>query len=174
VGHAGVTIDEFNGLSPDEARAALERCCGATRWIGRMVAQRPFRDATSMIEAAFSAWAECGPEDWREAFTHHPRLGDVASLREKYASTATWAASEQAGTAAAPDQVLEALAHANHEYEAKYGHIFILCATGKTAAQMLEHLSSRMANAPDDELRIAAGEQEKITRLRLEKLLGDA
>src|SRR5262249_25549324 len=109
--------------------------------------------------------------DVLEAFEHHPRIGaDLAALREKFGSTATLAASEQASVARASEATLVALRDANVRYEAKFGHIFIVCATGKSADERLAILRSRLDNDPETELRIAAGEQAKITRLRLEKL----
>src|SRR5262249_5689370 len=108
--------------------------------------------------------------DWLEAFAAHPRIGAVESLRKKFATTAAWAAGEQAGVAGAPETVLQALADGNRRYEGRFGHIFIVCATGKNAARTLARLEQRLANAPGEELRVAAAEQAKITRLRLEKL----
>ena len=108
---------------------------------------------------------------WREAFTHHPRIGDVAVLRERFASTAVWARGEQAGVAAADERTLAALAEGNRAYEARFGYVFIVCATGLKADQMLAMLNARLSNDAETEMRIAAEEQMKITRLRLEKLL---
>jgi 2-oxo-4-hydroxy-4-carboxy-5-ureidoimidazoline decarboxylase len=103
--------------------------------------------------------------------THHPRIGDVSKLREKYKATATWSSQEQRGVQEASEEVLQGLADGNREYEARFGFIFLVCATGKSAGEMLALLRERMNNEPEAELRIAAGEQAKITRIRLEKLL---
>ncbi len=111
--------------------------------------------------------------DILEAFSHHPRIGDVDSLRKKFATTADWATSEQSGAQAASEAVLRDLAQGNRDYEARFGHIFIVCATGKSAAEMLALLRARIDHAPDVELRIAAAEQEKIAHLRLDKLLNE-
>lgn len=165
-----MTVDELNALSPEAAAAEFERCCGARRWVAAMLAARPFADAAAAHAAADAAWSACGPDDWREAFTHHPRIGDVEGLRKKFASTATWASGEQAGAAVATEATLQALAQGNHDYEARFGHIFIVCATGKSADEMLAILRSRLPNEPAAELRLAAAEQHKITHLRLEKL----
>ncbi|RKH00647.1 2-oxo-4-hydroxy-4-carboxy-5-ureidoimidazoline decarboxylase [Corallococcus sp. CA053C] len=164
-------LERLNTATTEEATQALTRCCGSTRWVQAMLAVRPFRDAEHLFAEATDAWARTGPEDWKEAFTHHPRIGDVSKLREKFAATAQWSSQEQQGVAAADERVLEALAQGNRDYEARYGFIFLVCATGKSAAQMLALLQGRMDHAPDAELRIAAGEQAKITRIRLEKLL---
>ncbi len=109
--------------------------------------------------------------DWLEAFAAHPRIGDVDALRAKFAATAAWASGEQAGVAGASESTLRALAEGNRDYEAKFGHIFIVCATGKTADEMLGLLRERLANEPDAELAVAAAEQAKITAIRLRKLL---
>jgi 2-oxo-4-hydroxy-4-carboxy-5-ureidoimidazoline decarboxylase len=112
-------------------------------------------------------------EDWLEAFAGHPRIGDLESLRSRFGSTAHLAAGEQAGARAASDKVLRALAQGNEEYESRFGHIFIVCATGKSADEMLAILQQRLGNAPAVELEIAAGEQRKITRLRLARMVAD-
>lgn len=151
----------MDALSQEE----LRRCCGSARWVERMAARQPFSGFDDLLKQADEVWWSLEPADWLEAFTHHPRIGDKEALRQK------WAAQEQAGAAKAPEAVLDALAEGNAAYETKYGHIFIVCATGKSAPEMLELLRARMNAQPADELRAAAGEQAKITRIRLEKLL---
>ncbi len=131
-----------------------------------MLGQRPFKDADEVFAAADRIWQELGPEDWHEAFQAHPRIGQR--------TTDNVAAQEQAGAASAPAGVLVALADANRAYEARFGHIYIVCATGKSADEMLALCRARLANDPDTELSVAAEEQRKITRLRLEKLLEKA
>ncbi len=165
---------QLDGLSPAEAAAELRRCCGSARWVECMTAARPFRAKERLFATAEETWNHLDPEDWREAFAHHPKIGDKDALRARFASTRQWAEGEQAGAALASEEVLEALADGNQAYEARFGHIFIVCATGKTAAEMLALLRERLGNDPDEELRIAAGEQAKITRLRLEKLLASS
>lgn len=136
-----------------------------------MVARRPFGSDAALFAAADEEWAKVGREDVLEALAHHPRIGaNVDELRKKFASTAAWASTEQAGAAAASEETLHALRDANVRYDARYGHVFVVCATGKSAAEMLAILEARMHNEPDVELRIAAAEQAKITRIRLEKL----
>ena len=151
----------------DEARELLRGCCGSTRWIERMVAVRPFGSAENALRAAREEWFALTPGDWREAFAHHPRIGDVEALRTKYAPTRTLSEQEQSAVTAAPDEVLQALADANRAYENRFGYIFIVCATGKTAEQMLAILRSRLANDPEVEIRIAAEEHARICELRL-------
>jgi 2-oxo-4-hydroxy-4-carboxy-5-ureidoimidazoline decarboxylase len=159
-----------NVLSPERARAAFLRCCGSTRWANAMAKRIPFASANDVFTAADEIWARLDPADWLEAFEHHPKIGDVDSLRKKFASTATLCESEQAGVKDANETVLRELAEGNAAYEKRFGFIFIVCATGKSAAEMLAILKSRLPNDPKAELHVAAAEQAKITRLRLEKL----
>ena len=169
-----MTVDDLNDLPLGLARIVLERCCGAKVWLERVCAGRPYLNRKRFLAASERAWRRLGPEDWREAFAHHPRIGDLASLRRRYAATAAWAGEEQRGAAHASEAALAALAEGNRAYEEKFGYIFIVCATGKSAEEMLALLEARLENEPDVELKIAAEEQMKITRLRLEKLLSDS
>lgn len=170
-GEADPLVRRLNTLPDPEARAAFARCCGAKRWVDGMVAGRPYASRTHLHGHARHVWWHLGDGDWLEAFEHHPRIGaDPEALRAKFGATADWSAGEQAGVAGASDDVIEALAEGNRSYEARFGHIFIVCASGLTAAEMLGRLKARFDNAPEAELRIAAGEQAKITALRLEKL----
>lgn len=157
-----------------QARAELERCCGASAWIERMCAGRPYRNRDQLFATAEAAWAALGRNDWVEAFAHHPRIGDLESLRTRFRSTADWASEEQRGAASASEDALTALAEGNRVYEDRFGYIFIVCASGKSAGEMLSLLNVRLRNDPQSELTIAAEEQMKITRLRLAKLVGDA
>ena len=166
-----MTLAQLNAAPPATAAGALERCCGTRAWVEGMLAARPFADYETLHETARRLWRSLPPEGWREAFTHHPRIGDVAALRERFAETAAWAGREQSGAVGADEHTLEALAAGNRAYEARFGHIFIVRATGRTAAEMLELLRGRLDNAPEHELRVAAGEQERITAIRLDKLL---
>ncbi len=165
-----MNVEAFNIVQPEDARAALLRCCGSRRWADAMLTRRPFASSADLFAAADDIWASLAPTDWLEAFAAHPRIGDLDSLKKKFAATANRSAHEQAGVAGAADDVLRELAEGNRRYEERFGHIFIVCATGKTAAEMLHLLRQRLSNAPADELKIAAAEQAKITRLRLEKL----
>lgn len=163
-------IDNVNRLSPNEFAQTLERCCASARWIEIMNARRPFADDNSVTQAATEVWWSLGPSDWREAFQAHPRIGDVDSLWEKFANTRDLATGEQAGVRSASDKTLHQLTDANAAYEAKFGYLFIVCAAGKTADEMLAILKDRLKNRPDEEIRIAAAEQLKITQIRLRKL----
>ena len=167
-----MTLDQLNRLSEADAAAAFEQCCGAARWVDRMVIGRPFESLPEMLEISDTIWEECDVDDYLEAFTHHPRIGDVESLAKKYANTKAWASGEQMGVEGADHAVIERLAAGNASYEEKFGHLFIVCATGKSAGEMLAKLEARMPNDPKAEVMVAAAEQNKITRLRLKKLLG--
>lgn len=164
-------LHRLNTLAPEAAREELLRCCGSSRWVEAMVRARPFRDVEHVLSEAGWLWEQTGPDDWQEAFKHHPRIGDVSSLRAKFASTATWSSQEQGGVNGAAEAVIQGLADGNKAYEERFGFIFLVCATGKSAEEMLGLLRARLGNPPDEELRLAAGEQAKITRIRLEKLL---
>lgn len=164
-----MTLDELNGLDKPALRKALGDCCGSRAWVEKMMAVFPVMSVHDLLHAASKAWHACGEEDWKEAFRHHPRIGDLDTLKKKYAGTS--ATMEQAGALEASLTVLEALAEGNRVYEERFGYIFIVCATGKPAEGMLRLLRDRLGNGPKKEILIAMGEQEKITRLRLEKLL---
>lgn len=166
-----MTISDLNNLEKAQLVQELGKCCGSRSWINKMTEVFPVMDYDELADRADEKWAECKEEDWLEAFTHHPKIGDINSLKEKFASTAQWASGEQSGMQNADDNILHALADANEAYEKKFGFIFIVCATGKSASQMLELLEMRMKNERDYELRVAAAEQAKITKLRLEKLI---
>ena len=161
----------FNDLSEPAAAALLLQSCGASRWVQKMVEGRPYADLTALRNAAQTTWEAMERQDILEAFDHHPRIGaDIQALRKKFKSTAALSESEQASVADASEQTLLALRDGNKKYEDRYGHIFIVCATGKSAQEMLELLQARMDNAPEQELQIAAAEQAKITQIRLENI----
>ncbi|GAB4017978.1 2-oxo-4-hydroxy-4-carboxy-5-ureidoimidazoline decarboxylase [Spirosoma migulaei] len=166
-----MTLPELNQLPIPQLKEALFTCCGSTTWVNELANLFPFETKESLFEQAEVIWFSLAESDWREAFGHHPKIGDINSLREKYASTASWAEGEQAGVSTASVSVLEMLAEGNQFYEEKFGYIFIVCATGKSAEEMLNRLESRLLNSPEDELQIAMQEQNKITKIRLEKLL---
>lgn len=166
-----MTLDQLNRLSEADATAAFTQCCASSRWVERMVIDRPFESLAEMLEISDRIWEECDVDDYLEAFEGHPRIGDVESLAKKYASTKAWAGGEQKGVVGADPQVIQRLADGNKSYEEKFGHIFIVCATGKSAAEMLALLEARMGNDPEHEITVAAEEQNKITRIRLKKLL---
>jgi 2-oxo-4-hydroxy-4-carboxy-5-ureidoimidazoline decarboxylase len=164
-------LSELNLLDQEAAAAEFTKCCGSSSWVQKMVKARPFSDENSLFDHAHLAWEACSEEDGWEAFTHHPKIGGKEELAKKFASTATWASGEQASVKEAGEEVLEALTKGNVEYESKFGYIFIVCATGKSAREMLDLLLKRLPNSPETEIKIAMTEQMKITLIRLQKLL---
>ena len=165
-----MTLDELNSLSDGDAAEALTACCGAHRWVAAMIARRPFSSLDAVINAANDVWRGTSESDWREAFDHHPRIGEQRSASGQDQRASSWSAGEQSRAALADDDVKRQLAAVNAEYEARFGHIYIVCAAGRSADELLDIARSRLRNDPGTELRVAAGEQAKITRLRLEKL----
>jgi len=167
-----MTIAEFDHLGIDEKKALLHQCCGSANWINKVIAALPAEDLIDLLEIAEEQWYACNEQDWREAFGHHPKIGDLNSLKDKYASTGHWAEGEQASVKQATEQTLRTLVEDNQEYEKKFGYIFVVFATGKTADEMLSILKQRLYNSPETEILVAMEEQLKITKLRLEKLFG--
>ena len=164
-------LEWLNALPEADARAELLRCCGSTAWARSMAEKRPFASESALTVAADEVWWNLSSDDWLEAFAAHPRIGNKKDVAKQHGEAQRWAAGEQRGADAANAATLQGLAAANAEYEQKFGHIYIVCATGKTADEMLALCRARLANAPHDELRVAAEEQRKITRIRLAKLL---
>ncbi len=159
-----MTVRDLNALEESQAQKVLRECCGSARWTGEMIARRPFSDAESMHAAAHDLWWSLAESDWLEAFACHPKIGETKPVSD-------WSSQEQQGMAAATIDTAGAIAALNREYQQRFGHIFIVCATGKSAAEMRGLLEQRLENDPKNELRIAAAEQMKITHLRLDKLL---
>jgi 2-oxo-4-hydroxy-4-carboxy-5-ureidoimidazoline decarboxylase len=164
-------IATLNQLPAADLAHALTKCCGSSHWVQKMVQARPYADEADLMEKAHKAWARCSEADGLEAFTHHPRIGGMKELAQKFASTSAWASGEQSSVKEATEEVLQALADGNAAYEARFGYIFIVCATGKSAAEMLDLLQSRLPHPPEKEIQIAMAEQMKITVIRLQKLL---
>jgi OHCU decarboxylase len=167
----------FNQLPLGQAEAELLRCCGSRAWAKRLAVEMPFESVDALLDASDRIWWSLGREEWLEAFRAHPRIGERAPMSAQagggaVGDTHRWSEEEQAGARQAPDDLQSALAEANRAYEARFGHIFIVDATGKSATEMLALLRSRLANDPDTELRVAAEEQNAITRGRLRKLMG--
>jgi OHCU decarboxylase len=154
-----------------QASELLASCCGSLSWVRTMLARRPFGSREELLAAADAVWLSLQPSDWLEAFSHHPRIGEHAGATQQPGSGESWSAGEQARMREASDPVRASLAEVNRRYEERFGYIYIVCATGKTAEEMLDMARARLANDPDTELATAAREQQKITRIRLEKLL---
>jgi 2-oxo-4-hydroxy-4-carboxy-5-ureidoimidazoline decarboxylase len=158
---------ELDAASDADARALLTRACGASRWVDRMMARRPFGGDARLLRAARIEWFGLTEADWLEAFAHHPRIGERAALEARFPKTHDLSSKEQSGIGIAGADVLAALVQANQDYFDRFGFIFIVSATGKSAEEMLALLLSRLSNDRATELRTAAEEQAKITALRL-------
>jgi len=189
-GRRAAAVRYINTLA--EASAGLQSCCGSSKWADAVAKARPFSDWNELTAAADRIWSKLGSEDWMEAFRAHPRIGERVipsrddgeesgrGLRSPHPDssrstalrmTRSWTSDEQSGMHAASNETMNALAQANREYEQKFGHIYLVCATGRSASDMLANLRERMKNDAVTEIRVAAEEQRKITALRLEKLV---
>ena len=163
-GRGAAVVALLNAMPDDRAEAELKRCCASSAWLRQMMASRPFANWNDLVEKADSIWWSLDALAWQEAFAAHPRIGERKP-------DARWASDEQSAVAGAPSAVTIALSEANRAYEQRFGYIYIVCATGRTGEELLAIAEERLKNAPNDELRIAAEEQRKITRLRLLKLV---
>lgn len=168
--------EALNGLSDEALSAALSACCGSARWALEMSAHHPFTDDEAVFTTADRIWVGLNAEDWLEAFAHHPRIGgrmpSPAPEAERSDNSAgrDWARNEQSGMMSAGNEVRRRIVRGNQEYEEEFGYVFLICATGRSADEMLAELEERLTHDAATELRIAAAEQAKITRLRLQKL----
>lgn len=163
-------LDEWNQADESAAAEAMLTCCGAQRWAAQMVALRPIANVAALSEMADSIWVTMSESDWLEAFVCHPRIGErkVASASEQ---SIAWSEQEQTGTSRASNDVLRKMAGGNALYEQRFGFTYIVCATGKSADQMLAILERRLANDRMAELKEAAEQQRQIMQLRLGKWL---
>ena len=163
---SGLTpLDRLNRLSDEEAAGELLAVCHSRRWAKQVAAGRPYADVAALQRAADEVWAGLSPEDWREAFAAHPRIGEGGG------AAPGWSRQEQAGVGAVGQEVHQRLARGNAEYEARFGHVFLISAAGRGGDEILAALTDRLGNDPATELRVAAEEHRRITRLRLERLM---
>lgn len=162
-------LARLNALSPEAAAGVFRSCCGSARWSEAMAAERPFESEAELFAAAESVWRSLGRVDWLEAFSHHPQIGERNLAA--FGANAAQASKEQAGMATASEGERREFAKGNAEYERRFGHVFLIFASGKGSAEMLGQLRTRLGNDAATELANAAGEQVKITRLRLERWL---
>ena len=164
------TLEAFNSMTPTEAMMAILPCNGSRAWAEGMAAARPFHTASALFAAADKVWWALSAHDWQQAFDSHPRIGEKLAVHATKQSL-EWSAGEQA--AAMPDVDMQAtLSEGNREYEQKFGRIFIVCATGKNAPEMIEVLHRRLNNDPESELKETAEQQRQITQIRIRKWLG--
>ena len=163
-----MTLDELNRKSKADAVKTLLGCCHSQRWAESMARSRPFANEQQLLEQADALWAEASEADILEAFSGHPRIGDMDLLRSRYAGRAT---KEQGQLLESEESVIRELHQLNVDYEKRHGFIFIVCASGKTAEQMLSLIKARIDRSRETELAQGAREQGAITRLRLINLL---
>ena len=169
-------LEWLNGLPAAEAHGELLACCGASLWAREMAARRPFANSAQLLAAGDEIWRNLGRDGWLEAFASHPQIGEKRSEKQIESAagqqlSSRWSAEEQSGALRDAAEVLTVLAEGNRAYRQRFGYIFIVCATGKTASEMLAILERRLQNDPSAELSIAAEEHRRIMQLRLEKLL---
>jgi 2-oxo-4-hydroxy-4-carboxy-5-ureidoimidazoline decarboxylase len=162
---------KLDKLSDADAAQALRACCGSERWVDKMLAARPFGSASRAQEEAERDWATLGRDDWMEAFSHHPRIGERKAAVAQDAMAKSWSSQEQSRMADADGSTKRRIAELNAKYEEKFGYIYIVCATGKSPAELLSLLEHRLSNDHASEILVAAEEQRKIMHLRLNKLL---
>jgi 2-oxo-4-hydroxy-4-carboxy-5-ureidoimidazoline decarboxylase len=168
---ANTALARWNDLDAATAAREILPCCGSTAWAGGMASRRPFADAEELFEASDWVWAGLSEKDWREAFESHPRIGQQHA-RAATAESLAWSHEEQRAAAAQEDETKLALAEANRQYEEKFGRIFIVCASGRSAAEILEICNARMKNTAADEMLETAEQQRQVTQLRLRRWLG--
>ncbi len=165
-------LAHWNEIDADDAAREILACCGSHAWAVQLAAQRPFSSAESLFAASDAVWLTLPQSDWQEAFDSHPRIGQ-SHARSATAQSLQWSSSEQSSAIASRDDAAKlALDQANRDYEAKFQRIFLICASGKSTAEILANLRERMGNTPEDELREAAEQQRQITQLRLRRWLG--
>ena len=166
-----MTLEQLNGLSSTEAEAEFLKCCGSHAWATAMVNGRPFATPEALLAKADDVSASLTDEDWLEAFRAHPKIGERKAATAQSQQEPRWSSQEQSAMQSASTDTLARLASGNQDYESRFGFIFIVCASGKSPEEMLAMLNNRLRNDPQTELAVAAQEQQKITRLRLEKLV---
>ena len=164
-------LEQLNCAAEETAQSAFTNCCGSQTWARMMIEARPFAGAAALLKQAEQIWLNLESEDWLEAFAAHPKIGARKPVSQQSAQFAKWSNAEQSAAQTAADSLLNELKKANRLYEEKFGFIFIVCATGKSAEEMLNICCRRIRNDADTEIRIAADEQRKITEIRLKKLL---
>jgi 2-oxo-4-hydroxy-4-carboxy-5-ureidoimidazoline decarboxylase len=162
---------QWNRLPEDEAAAQILPCCGSQAWARALASQRPFEELAILLKASDAVWSNLSASDWLEAFASHPRIGSAVPVGKSSPQSVAWSAREQSDATGAVDSIKLALAAANREYERRFGRIFIVCATGKSAAEILENLERRLNNKEPAELLEAAEQQRQIIQLRLHKWL---
>ena len=164
-------LARWNLFPTDDAVSTILPCCGSSAWAQGVVARRPLADADALLAASNETWRRLAPSDWMEAFHSHPRIGESRASQSPPAQSVAWSTQEQRQVADADAAVKASLSEANREYERRFNRIFIVCATGKSAPEILEILRRRLNNDAETELHEAAEQQRQITEIRLKKWL---
>lgn len=165
-------LARWNELDPAEAAKEILPCCGAKAWAVGLSSKRPFEDEAAVLITSDEVWRGLGTADWLQAFQSHPKIGESRAVVPAGGHSAVWSQQEQKAVAVAQEEIKAELAKSNREYEEKFGFIFIVCAAGKSASEILGILNHRLQNGKEKELKEAAEEQRQITQLRLKKWLG--
>jgi 2-oxo-4-hydroxy-4-carboxy-5-ureidoimidazoline decarboxylase len=166
-----MVLTQWNTLAAGDAVREILPCCGSQRWAHALARLRPFPDTAALLAQSDEIWQELDPTDWFEAFSSHPRIGETKAPKSVTQKSAQWSNQEQGKVAQSKDDVRQRLKQANETYETRFGRIYIVCATGKTAEEMLAILYRRLENDEVTELRETAEQQRQITQLRLRKWL---
>ncbi len=164
-------LDQWNHADPVAAEAEILPCCGSRAWARQLAALRPFAAPADLLTTSDQVWSRLDLADWDEAFRSHPRIGERKAPASATAQSAQWSTQEQSAAASAAAATQARLKQANAAYEARFGRIYIVCATDKSAAELLAILERRLHNEETAELREAAEQQRQITQLRLRKWL---
>jgi len=168
---SNAVLTNWNSLDAASAAREVVPCCGSSAWAEGLAALRPFADAQELFAASDRIWTPLSEPAWREAFDSHPRIGQQHA-RSATAQSLSWSSAEQRAAMSDEDATKLALAEGNRQYEERFGRIFIVCASGKSAAEILAILNDRLNNTPAAELLEAAEQQRQITQLRLRRWLG--
>jgi 2-oxo-4-hydroxy-4-carboxy-5-ureidoimidazoline decarboxylase len=166
-------LSRWNLLPSEEAAKEIFPCCGSRAWAKGMATGRPVEDVATLLATSDRIWRDLPTADWLEAFQNHPRIGETRIPLESSARSRDWSAQEQRHAAQSDDSLKQALAEGNREYEQKFQRIFIVCATGKSADEILANLQKRLNNDEVTELREAAEQQRQIAQIRLRKWLAE-
>jgi OHCU decarboxylase len=167
-----VILRDLNALPPHAVEPLLAACCGAPGWVSGMLARRPFTSRDELLDASDAVCAKLSNDQWLAAFAHHPRIGEQRATAAVSETAKRWSEGEQRDATGGDELLQDQLREAQRRYEMRFGYIFIICASGRSAPEIMSELEARLSNDHHMELRTAAEEQRKITRLRLEKLVG--
>jgi len=162
-------LEQLNSLLEERCIQELFKCCASKKWANNLTSQRPYKNVENLMETASREWFALGESEWLDAFSHHPKIGDKATILKKENAN-SFGKNEQASVLTASEQILNDLAQYNRLYADKFGFIFLIFAEGKSQEYMLSILKERISNTREQEIKNAAVEQDKIARRRLQKM----